>query len=119
MTFAGDRLAAGLRRHGEPMTLRRLTSIAPEAFASVQVYGKRYMRDGGAVGDELIGTAAQAVLRIKISNAEIAAAAWPGPPKKDDELVIAGRVHTLDGDADTRYDRGVPVAHFLVVKGGP
>ncbi len=107
--------AAEMREHGEEMTLRRMPST------DVTVWGKCFQPKGGARGDPVAGasSARQATLNVKISEAEIADASWPGPPRHGDRLIIGTRHYILEGDADTRSDGGVTLGHFLVVKGGP
>lgn len=113
--YIAGRVAAVLRDHGEAMTLRRQTASSPQTFTDVTVYGKRFEKRmlpaDGSPGE------GQIFLVVKISNAEIAAAAWSGPPKKGDRLVIAGKTYMLEADADTRYDSGSIVEHILLVKG--
>lgn len=112
-----DDYAEYLAEYGEAMTLRRPGT----PNIDVVVQGKRYQPEGGAKGGEIAGagTVRQALLYIKISNAEIAAASWPGPPQARDRLIIGTRHYILEGDADTRKQGSTTVAHFLVVKGGP
>ncbi len=108
--YAAAHIAADLKSGGEAMTLAR------PAGASVIVRGKR-RRPKGAGADPLVGAQAQNLIQIRISNAEIAAAAWPGPPRKGDRLTMAGRQYTLEADADTRWRDGVVLGHYLLVKG--
>lgn len=114
--YIASRVAAVLHDHGEAMTLRRQTAASPQTFTDVTVYGKRFEKrmlpaDGSTPGE------GQIFLVVKISNSEIAAATWSGPPKKGDRLVIAGHTYMIEADADTRYDSGAIVAHILLVKG--
>lgn len=115
--LAARRVAATLSAHGEAMTLRRLVPGDPPTWIDVAVKGMRRAPTGGR-GDELIGTRTEKTLLITISNREMAAEGWPGPPQKDDVLVIDGRGYTLQDDADTRKDGEVVLAHFLVAQGG-
>lgn len=116
--LAQRRVAATLAKHGEAMILRRQTAAGdPPTYADVTVKGKR-RAPTGRTGDEVAGTYTAKTLFIVISNREIDAAGWPGPPRKDDVLVIDGRDYALQDDADTRKDGGVVLAHFLTVAGG-
>lgn len=99
--------AAVLTKRGETMVLRRLGG------ASVTLKGKRH----DAAGDPLVGNVGQIVVKVIISNAEIAAAGWPGPPRQGDKLTMGGIEYTLLANADTRSDSGKVYAHFLQVKG--
>jgi hypothetical protein len=115
-TFAERRTADIIARHGETMTLRRPTHGEETEWTDVAVKGKRHAPPGG-VGAELVGAMTQKALRVKITNREIAAAPWPGPPRKGDYLIIAGKEYTLVDDADTRTDRGAVLMHLLTVEG--
>jgi hypothetical protein len=117
VSFAALPFADILSTHGETMTLRRLVPGDPPTWIDVAVKGKRRAPTGGR-GDELIGTRTEKTLLVTISDREIAAEGWPGPPRKDDVLVIDGRGYTLQDDADTRKDGEVVLAHFLTVAGG-
>lgn len=116
MSLAEQRFADILAEHGEAMTLRRLVPGDPPTWIDVAMKGKRRAPTGGR-GDELAGTLTQRRLFVTISNREIAAAGWPGPPRKDDYLLIDGREYALADDADTRKDGETVLAHFLVVEG--
>lgn len=108
--YIAGRVAAVLGEHGETMTLQRTGQ------SDLSVKGKR-LRPGGAGSSQAVGAVAQNMITVKISNAEIAAASWPGPPRKGDKLVMGGRTYTLEADSDVRGDAGTTLAHFLVVKG--
>jgi len=116
-SFAAQPFADILAAHGETMTLRRMAPGDPPSWADVTVKGKRRSTPG-AVGDALVGTMTQKTLMIIISNREIAAAGWPGPPRKGDYLLIGSGEYVLQDDADTRTDGGTVLAHFLVAQGG-
>lgn len=119
MSYAADRVADILAEHGEEMTLRRQTVAATTpTYTDVTVLGKRHMAPGQQA-DPVAGRQVQNLVRVMISNAEIAAADWPGPPKKGDRLTWSGWSTTLEADADTRTDGGETICHFLLVKGGP
>jgi len=114
--YVADQVAAVIREHGETMTLRRQLTAEPQTFSDVTAYGKRYRPEGQAA-TEVVGDVGQVRLNIIISNAEIAAAAWAGPPIKGDILVIDGRDYELIADADTRKVGSVIVQHRLTVVG--
>lgn len=101
------RVAATLQDVGETMTLLR------PGGATVTVYGKRH----GAAVELVAGDRSQNTITVHISNREIAAAAWPGPPIKEDKLTMAGADYRLEADADTRWHDGVVVMHILKVRG--
>jgi hypothetical protein len=105
------RFDALLAQHGETMTLARATAI--DTWSPVTLKGKIY----GAGGRELVGGQQQQLRQVKIGNSEIAAAAWPGPPRKGDRLTdAAGRVYSVQ-EVDTRSDAGEVWAHFMAVLG--
>ncbi len=96
-----------LERYGRSMTLRRM----PSTDVTVQAARRGFNANG------LPGGQPQGQSEIVISNAEIAAAAWPGPPRKGDRLIESERtavvlsVNTIWlGDAIDR--------HILTVSGG-
>ncbi len=117
MSFAAVPFADILATHGETMTLRRMIPGSTPTWTSVTLKGKRRSTPG-EVGDVLVGAMTQKTLMVIISNREIAAAAWPGPPRKGDQLDIGTAIFTLQDDADTRTDQGAVLAHFLLVRGG-
>lgn len=78
---AYDRFAASLRRAGRQMSLKRRVGTT-SAFTECTVYGhSRFYQP-----TELIGLVAQGDRRVRIAQKDIAAASWPGPPKKGDFL---------------------------------
>ena len=78
------------RRKGTPLTLHR-DGVTPD----VTVYAKVF----GAQLEELAGTMADTVRRVKISNQAIAASSWPGPPRRGD--VIGGYVTEINVTSPT------------------
>lgn len=85
-----DSISGALRRFGRQMTLRRNT--ATPGGASVPLDVLVYGRTKNYGPQELVGSIVQGDTEVTISNAEIAAAQWPGPPKKDDKFVFEGRI---------------------------
>lgn len=107
---ADAKVASALARYGRPMTLRRrLTSTT---FNDVTVSGVQQDYRPG----ELLGGIAQGDSRVTISNAEIAAAAWPGPPKKGDFVAVDGRTLAVQG-CETKYLGTTVLAHVLWCRG--
>ena len=102
--------AASLRRAGRPMALKRRNGTSA-TFTECTVFGKaRFYKP-----EELVGGVAQGDRRIRIAQADIAAAGWPGPPK-------AGSTDTLDGGAVQGVEKlyeGAELVGFVVwVRGG-
>ena len=78
---AYDRFADSLRRAGRPMPLKRRIGTTG-AFAECAVYG----RSRSYQPQELVGLVVQGDRKVRIAQRDIAAAGWPGPPKKGDFL---------------------------------
>lgn len=78
---AAARFAASLRRAGRPMVLQRRIGTT-STFTECTVYGK----DRGYQPNELVGGVIQGDRRIRIAQADIAAANWTGSPKAKDYL---------------------------------
>lgn len=99
MTVA-DKIAAALARFGRPMTLRRVT-LHPDGTRSnndVTVYGHTI----GNTPTEIVQSVTQGNTVVQISNREIAAASWPGPPADQDVLLFDGR-RTVIQSAEPKY----------------
>lgn len=78
---AYERFAASLRRAGRQMSLKRRVGTT-SAFTECMVYGhSRFYQP-----QELVGLVVQGDRKIRIAQKDIAAASWPGPPKKGDFL---------------------------------
>lgn len=106
------RVAEIIALHGEAMTLRRPVGTTSTSFTDVTVTGKRQ----GFNGADLVGDLRQGDIEVRISNKEIAAAAWPGPPRNGDKLVAASKTYTVQ-NCDTRYHDGEIWLHILTVRG--
>jgi hypothetical protein len=105
------RIARKLRKNGRSMTLRRRVGVST-SFNDVVVYGE----DRGYSPDQLLGGIIQGDRKVTISNTEIAAASWPGPPKKGDFLTVDGVQTALQG-AVTEYEGSTILAHILWIRG--
>jgi hypothetical protein len=66
--------------------------------------------------DQLLGGIIQGDRRVEILADEIAAAAWPAPPKKNDRLTIDGVVTTLQG-AEALFEGATCIGYRLWVRG--
>lgn len=112
-----SRVAALLEHYGETVTLRRITDAATQT--GLDVCAKAVVR--GYRAEELVGGIIQGDASITISDAEICAAGWPGPPLRDDKLFraaadgsqIALNVQTVD----TRRVGDRVALHVLQVRG--
>lgn len=105
------KVAAALVRYGRAMTLQRRTGTA--TFTNVTVYGVASNFDP----DKIQGAVRQGDLRVTISNAEIAAASWPAPPRSGDVLTIDSKAWAVQG-CDTKTLGSDVLAYELWVRGG-
>lgn len=105
------RILEMLERRGRNLTLRRRVGTTA-AFTDVSPRG--YSR--GFKAEELVGGIIQGDREVVISDAEIAAGNWPGPPRKGDVVVIDGTSATVQGVL-TMYDGTERAAHILWVRG--
>ena len=110
---AAAKVAAALTKYGRPMTLKRLVGTGPTT-TDVTVYGVTQ----GFKPEEFSGDVIWGDQRVQISDVEIAAAAWPGPPRKGDKIVIDGRAWVLRANAETKFLGDQALAHVLHVRGG-
>jgi hypothetical protein len=105
------KVAAALTRYGRAMTLQRRTGTA--TFTSVTVYGVTQNFDP----DKIQGAVRQGDIRVVISNAEIAAASWPAPPRSGDFIVIDSKSWAVQG-CDAKLLGSDVLAYELWVRGG-
>ena len=104
-----ERVAAMIKKEGEPLILRRQGKPGPPDLPLIG-----FVR--GYSLDELTGDLIQGDREIRISNVEIAAAGWPGPPRDGDRVLIDGKLTTVQS-AETRKLRGRIAMHVLQVRG--
>ena len=97
---------------GQPVTLQRLTGTTTQIRCDVIC--KAIVRGYEPV--QLIGSIQQGDRQVTISNTEIAAAQWPGPPRSGDRCVIDGRTTNIQS-CDTRKLRDDIVLHIIQVRG--
>lgn len=109
---AAAKVARALVKNGRTMTLQRLSGTGPST-TDVTVYGVAQ----GYAPEELAGDVLQGDMRVTLSNSEIAAAVWPGPPVRGDRIVIDARTWFVRG-CETKYLGTTPLAHVLHVRGG-
>ena len=101
-----DETADALNEYGSPMTLNRL----PSTSVSVQGVARGY------TVSEITGGVKQGDREVIISSAEITAAAWPGPPRGGDQMLIGGRTFQVIG-ADAFTVGGVDIRYVIHVRG--
>jgi hypothetical protein len=100
-----------LERRGRPAPLRRRVGTT-SSFTDVTVD----VVSAGYQPQELVGTILQGDRKAVISNDEIEAASWPGPPRKGDLLVLDG-VSTTIQTSVAMYDKLGIIAYILQVRG--
>jgi len=110
-TTTAARIIDMLERRGRFMSLRRRVGTTA-TFTEVAVRGVAR----GYRPEELVGSIAQGDREVIISNAEIEAAGWPGPPRRGDIIVIDGVTTTVQAP-DTRRLLAETVGHILQVRG--
>jgi hypothetical protein len=98
-------------RTGQPVTLRRMSGATATDVACTAVV-RGYAAQELAAGSGL----QQGDRMVVITNHEIAAAAWPGPPRRGDRVVIAGATATVQS-VETRYLVAAIDRHVLQVRG--
>jgi hypothetical protein len=100
-------------RDKEVITLRRLTSPT-----NVEVTCRAHITAGGR-NDAEVGTGGvtQFVRRVVISNTEIAAADWPGPPRRGDQIVRGGDKTLAVQTCDTAVNGLDTVMHTMTTLG--
>lgn len=109
-----DSISAALKKFGRQMTLRRMTLNADNSISNtdVTVYGHSI----GNTAAHLVDGINQGVTIIQISNAEIAAASWPGPPRQNDVVILDGR-NTRVQSSEPKYLGAAVLVHEMTVKG--
>jgi hypothetical protein len=108
-----DSITNALLRFGRTMTLRRNAWANGVATPTdVTVFGVTE----GYTPQELVNGIMQGDSKVTFSNAQIAAAAWPGPPAKNDQIVIDGRTRTILG-VESKYLGTDVLVHVVQVRG--
>jgi hypothetical protein len=107
-----ERIAALISQFGQPVTLQRMsgttTQIRHDVVCQAIVRGYEPV--------QLIGSIIQGDRQVTTTNAEIADAQWPGPPRSGDRCVIDGRTTTIQA-CDIRRLRNEIVLHLIQVRG--
>jgi hypothetical protein len=103
-------VANAIARVGKAATLRRVTG--PQTFVSVgvKVVVRAYQPN------ELQGGIVQGDRQARISNAEIDARQWPGPPRRGDQLILDGRTYNVQG-VDSPNIAEDTAMHIMQVRG--
>ncbi len=110
---AADSITNALLKYGRPMTLRRNAwSGATATPTDVTIYGVTE----GYQPQELVNGIMQGDTKVKFSNAQIAAASWPGPPIKGDQIIADGRTRVVMG-VEPQYLGTAVLAWFCQARG--
>jgi hypothetical protein len=100
--------ADALAAVGSAMTLRRLGRPPIEVICMGTISGYTPL--------EIAGGIVQGDSKAILSNQEIEAAGWPGPPRKGDILISAGHSAVVQG-CDTVTVGDVIIRHNLQIRG--
>lgn len=87
MAFTAASVLAMLTSRGRSVTLRRVGSPNTDVACMAMIAQKDDVPESGGVS--------QYRRQITISNSEIAAASWPGPPRKGDQVIADGKTMTV------------------------
>lgn len=109
-----ERIAAIIARHGQPVTLQRITGPSSQVRFEVvcQAIVRRYESHELISGSGIV----QGDRSVIITNAEIARAQWPGPPRTSDKCMI-DRKQTVIQASDLRRLRNDIVLYLIQVRG--
>jgi hypothetical protein len=109
-----DSISAALLRFGRPMTLRRTTLHDDNTTTNqdVTVYG----HTTGYSPSPLVQEVTQGMTGVTISNKQITAAGWPGPPAKGDVMLFDNR-RTVIQSVEPKYLGATVLVYQLEVQG--
>lgn len=111
MSVLADMIADDIQREGSPATLRRSTGTGDVHF-DVEVYA--FHNNSAPV--PLVGEQGQDDKEVRISNRDILARQWPGPPHDADTIIIDGAPRRIMGVEILRVG-GEIVEYVLRVRG--
>lgn len=109
------RTQQALNRLGQVAQLRRLTGVAGSQVyheVSLRAFMRQFRPDEIVPGSGLI----QGDRMVIIGTAAIDAAQWPAPPRRDDKLLIDGRLLNVQA-VEIRHIGGVVERYDMVVRG--
>lgn len=98
------------RQRGTAVTLRRPVNGGPPIDVTVIATIKEYQPN------EIVGGIIQGDRRAAIGNDAIAAASWPGPPRRGDQ-VLDGRTFTVQACSTNKMGDAV-LSHRMQIRGG-
>lgn len=94
------------------MMLRRLLTTATHTDVTVQGYISLFHAEQPGQGSLMQGDSV-----LTLTNDEIAASGWPGPPRARDQVVADGRIWTIIGSKPV-YDGAMLIGHSCQIRGG-
>lgn len=107
-----ESVAAMIRAKGEPIRLRRLTSVQ-NVFFDLDTFGKL----SGYAPEMIAGAIQEGDRELRVGDVDIRARQWPGPPRKGD-LAFRADGKPLSVDAcETKSIGDRAVMHILRVRG--
>jgi len=109
MSFTPQSVHAMLTTRGERVTLRRLGSTPVDITVLAKI--------DDAADQELAGNMAQFQRRVVISDLEIAQQGWPGPVKRNDQIITGGKTLTVLA-SDPVVIGTLTVMHRITTLGG-
>ena len=104
--MSAQRIQGIIERSGETVTLRRLPATDVTVKASIREY----------IAKDLAGNIIQGTAAVIISDKEITAGGWPGPPQPTDRLIRGSR-HLSVVSVETRNWQEDAAFHVLQVRG--
>ncbi len=104
-------VADGIVQNGQSIVLRRPGPHSTYFDVVLPAMVRAYQPQ------ELVGGITQGDRRVVISDREITAAQWPGPPRQGDQLLINGKTATLQANAATILVGDFVVKHIMQVRG--
>ena len=110
-TAATLAIAAMRRQRGSSVTLRRTVLGGSPVDVTVIATVKEFQPN------QLAGNVVQGDRWAKLSNDDIVAAAWPGPPRRGDQIIMDGRTFTALG-CDTVKMGDAVLSHTMHIRGG-
>lgn len=107
MSDVANATADALAEVGKQVTLRRPGGPSVVCYARSDLYTAQEIGGGVIQGDR----------KVILSNREILAADFPGPPRRGDQIIMGGLTTTIQG-VDTQSVGDVVVRHNCQVRGG-
>jgi hypothetical protein len=110
MSFTPESVFAMLTTRAEEATLRRLGTPPIDVAVLAKI-------DDAAPATDLASNMAQFQRRVVISDLEISEAGWPGPPKRNDQIISHGQTLTIITN-DPVIIGDLVVMHRIMTRGG-